>query len=131
MTGPTLYHYTCEHAAAEIRKDGTLKPSSNPRIPMLWLTDLEIPDRLGLGLTMKTLKCDRLAHRFMVSEPFEVYRWIDVRRSWIGTPAWKWVQAIEATEGALPRHWYVTKAPQHAVELPAAGQIGRALAASA
>lgn len=110
-----LYHYTCDHAAPMIRKDMTLKPI-NELIPMLWLTDLDIPDRLGLGLTMKTLKYDRLAHRFIVPQPTEVHRWIDVRRSWRGTKGWVWVKAIESTEGALPMHWYVTKVPQDVTE---------------
>jgi hypothetical protein len=110
-----LWHYTCDHSAALIRADGnTLRPV-NTLIPMIWLTDLDVPDRLGLGLTMKTLKCDRLAHRFAVPQPLEVFRWIDVRRSWRGTPGWAWVQAIESTEGALPRHWFVTNVPQAAV----------------
>ncbi len=108
-----LWHYTCEHGAELIRQDMTLKPI-NPLIPMLWMTDLAIPDRLGLGLTMKTLKCDRLAHRFQVVDPHEVYRWVDVRRSWRGTKGWAWVQAIESTEGAMPMHWYVSKVEQNA-----------------
>lgn len=71
-----LYHYTCGHAVPLIRAAGHLirtteqpwfRPESLRRIPaggrwlpgVLWFTDLDVPHRYGLGLTMDTLRCDR------------------------------------------------------------------------
>jgi hypothetical protein len=64
-----LYHYCCSHSLEGIRKDGFLRPWRQVAlgdVPLVWLTDLEVPDRKALGLTSDLLDCDRLEHRVVV-----------------------------------------------------------------
>lgn len=104
----TLYHYTCMHSAYSIKLDGfTLRPGLDG---YLWLTDLDIPDRRGLGLTSYMLKCDRTQFRFAVDEPVEVDRWLAVRKSF---PV-ELVRLLEASPHVLLAHWYLTTRPQAA-----------------
>ena len=108
----SFYHYTCEHGASAILRDGMLRPQRTPLPPVqfvLWLTDLEAPARKPLGLTSHTLDCDRTAHRFVVNEPVAVLPWVEARRQYF--PRW-WVEELESTDGAMPMHWYVTGVPQ-------------------
>lgn len=66
-----LYHYTCDHRIGGIRKSGWLVPHPQIQFPsqpkLIWLTDLDLPDRIGLGLTSYTLTCDRTQFRVTVS----------------------------------------------------------------
>lgn len=105
-----LYHYTCDHHIDLIRVQGVLRPTRDlvtDRVT-LWLTDLEAPNRYGLGLTSHLIRCDRTRHRLVVPDPINVHRWVDVRRQY---PDW-WVAALEMAPGVLPMHWYVTWHPQ-------------------
>jgi hypothetical protein len=73
--------------------------------PLVWLTDLEEPDRAALGLTSTTLSCDRLAYRCTVdtedAEPWAVWSHgrVDPRR------------VMELTFGHAPAHWWVSQVP--------------------
>jgi hypothetical protein len=111
-----LYHYTCDHGAAGIERDGELRVQERTvRLDWLpnviWLTDLDVPVAEALGLTSRTLECDRTANRFVVAEPKDVQRYVDVRRSWSAFVR----DALETAAGAMPMHWYVTTTPQVAV----------------
>jgi hypothetical protein len=97
-----LYHYTCMHSAYSIKADRfVLRPGVTG---FLWLTDLDAPDRRGLGLTSHILECDRTEFRFAVPEPVEVERWVDVRKS---MPRYL-VQELEADPRSMLMHWYLT-----------------------
>lgn len=101
----TLYHYTCRHFVDQIARDGYLRP--NPVTGLVWLTDLDVPDRRGLGLTSTTLDCDRLEACFQAEDgpDLEALRWVDVRRDY--EPALR--SALEGSPGALPMHWWVSR----------------------
>ena len=116
----TLYHYTCDHGAAPILREGHVRPlfdvlggdegdgSALARMPQghfAWFTDLDTPDARGLGLTSQILSCDRTAHRFRVTDSTEVTRWLDVRR--YHPSMWD----LEKAPGALPAHWWLATEP--------------------
>lgn len=101
---PTLYHYTCDHGHQGIGSGtGVLLARG-----LAWLTDLEVPIRDALGLTSVILSCDRTRHRYRATDALEHVRpWMEVRRQ---VPA-AWVEALETTPGAAPRHWWVSSWP--------------------
>jgi hypothetical protein len=100
----TLYHYTCSHAYPLIQKDGLLRPGPDG---LVWLTDIAPPaPRLALGLTSYMLKCDRLAHVFVVEEVDSVVWWMEFRKQ---CPAW--LLEKETCPGVMPMHWFVSTEP--------------------
>lgn len=106
---PALYHYTCSHWAAAIARSHTLDPAVSVW-NLVWLTDLDHPDRDGLGLTSRTLTCDRTRYRFIVDHPVDVQRWVDVRRTFPLSVR----QGLETAPRAMPMHWYLTATEQRA-----------------
>jgi hypothetical protein len=122
MTGtvPRLVHYTCAHAAPLIIATGELRPNPAQTLlpePVTWATDLRLGDvpelDLALGLRGRIVRCNRLAHRFEVSdpqafEPWPVYARRQVRAGQL-SPAAR--EALDATPGGLPRHWWVATRP--------------------
>lgn len=117
----SLYHYTCLHSAPGILASGLLTPNSHPLCPpakgeaplgFVWLTDLAAPDRLGLGLTSKTLACDRTQHRFEAAAANRARRWSQARE----TLPPSFVAALESVPGVKPAHWWVSLAPVAVVE---------------
>lgn len=106
----TLYHYCCHHSAYAIEHDRfTLRPGLDG---WLWLTDLDHADRRGLGLTSNYLSCDRTECRFVVDDPIEVVRWIDIRKAL--PPVL--VRELEGDPRVLLAHWYLTTHVQAARE---------------
>lgn len=109
----TLYHYTCEHSFRALGSGGVLTSAAHLsgmgqtaplQAQLVWLTDLDIPVRDALGLTMRALKCDRTAHRYRVIDSTNCRRWLSVRRSY---PA---LRFLEDERGALPAHWWISAA---------------------
>lgn len=85
-----------------------LRPNPHPwlGVSLLWLTDQEIPDRAGLGLTSQILDCDRLEFRYIV-ETDDARRWKDVAStSALGR------MILESVHGARPETWWIV---DHAV----------------
>jgi hypothetical protein len=80
---PRLWHFTCDHHAPSIVAVGALVPRRHPFLPALapvvWLTEDPDPERAAVGLTMRHIDCDRLAHRFMAISTEHCQRWADVR----------------------------------------------------
>lgn len=104
-----LFHYCCSHSAKSIRRDRVLKP--HPQIvldgrPMVWLTDLEVAGRDALGLTSVTLRCDRMQFVATVEDDAP-QRWTTFARLLRREQR----EALEAYEGALPMHWWVSESP--------------------
>lgn len=98
-----LWHYTCHHGHDAIAHDGhTLRP--NPHTGHLWLTDLEAPNVLALGLTSTLIDCDRTAHRYRITDTTTAQRWVAVRRQF---PGW-FRQGLENAPGAMPMHWWIS-----------------------
>jgi hypothetical protein len=112
-----LFHFTCQHCAPHVVQDGLLLPITDQLtmtapdglLPLVWLTDLPVADRFGLGLTSLGLQCDRTERRFTVART-------DFTRPW-----WRWrrahpehaatAQELESAPGARPRHWWVSEQP--------------------
>lgn len=99
-----LYHYTCEHARNKIIIDWVLKPHAHAYKGLLWLTDLDQPDILGLGLTSFMLKCDRTAYRVTVET--------DLATPWTEWAHENKVQMIirmglDGNPGSKPLNWWV------------------------
>jgi hypothetical protein len=104
-----LYHFTCRDAAPLIAEDGELRPHRQVQLDgtkLVWLTDLEAPNRYEIGLTSHILSCDRMEFRFAadVEEPL---RWVDYLRD---QPRDVRVAAryLAMATGAKPMHWYVS-----------------------
>ena len=119
-----LYHYTCDHGAELIEREGHVKSLYDvlggdegdgnalmniPQSHFGWFTDLAEPNREALGLTSITLGCDRTAHRFRVTDATEVTWWLDVRR--YHPILWH----LEEADGAMPAHWWLATEPVPAV----------------
>ncbi len=101
-----LWHYTCDHGAAGIRRDGIVRPSTVAAFAVAWFTDLETPDRTRLGLTSQHIACDRTAWRVEV-DPDAAERWTAyARRARVPRDL---RDALEA--GRLPAHWWVSESP--------------------
>ena len=102
-----LFHYTCEHGRAGIGDNGWLRPAQTfwGGEPLIWLTDMDVPDRVGLGLTSHILSCDRLDYRYVV-EALAAYPWLTSPFR-IAAP-WFAVVALEGIEGVKPHHWFVS-----------------------
>ena len=97
----TFWHYCCDHSAYAIVKDGYLKPGPDGYV---WITDLHPPMRDALGLTMHTIKCDRMAYEFRVADNDGIIPWIHLRREL--NP--EYVEGLESAYGARPMHWFVS-----------------------
>jgi hypothetical protein len=113
---PALYHFTCDHGHAGItttRRLLNLASQARGRtihVPpwmmnVVWLTDLAAPDALGLGLTSRTLSCDRTRYRWTVVSPRDplIVPWAEFRDR---TAPDRW-EELESAEGAAPGHWWV------------------------
>jgi len=106
-----LYHYTCEHQAPQIADDGELIPNPMVQPSLVWMTDLTVPIRHGLGLTSELLECDRTRFRFTVAD--------DARDLFVWWPRWRRAHRehlpiahdLEEAAGARPAHWWVSESP--------------------
>ena len=110
-----LYHYTCEHSARLIRAKRWLIPHPQVvlgRRELVWLTDMDEPDRAALGLTSHTLQCDRTAVR-VIAVTSEATHWPVFARD---LPADQ-RHALEYADGVLPMHWYVAELPVPVLEV--------------
>lgn len=119
----TLYHYTCrEHGAPGIQRSGTLRPRPHPLLNryLVWLTDLETPDRWALGLTSITLCCDRTQARVTVHPHGDAAG----RDAVFVVPWWFYARQVPAVlreimeDTGLPMHWWVCERA-----IPATGMI--------
>lgn len=115
-----LYHYTCLDCARRIGRYGMLRTWSHLRadeqmagFPVVWLTDMEIPDRLALGLRVINHRdgttCDRLAVRYIV-ETDEAVPWLEWARGRVPEDVRRIME-----EGRAPERWFVTLTAQLAV----------------
>jgi hypothetical protein len=113
-----LWHYTCLHGHHKLASGGLLMPGvdlmnpavrgqAGPTSRYVWMTDLSVPVRDALGLTMEHIRCDRTAHRYRVTQRGIAIRWSDLRRSF--DPEWR--ELLEASPGARPMHWWVAQEP--------------------
>lgn len=113
----TLWHYTCQHGRNALGRVGVVKPLAmwNPRASarlgpwdalgtLSWFTDLETPVADALGLTSRTIECDRTAYRYRVLDATHIVRWLG--SEW--RARYPELRSLEIVAGALPMHWYVS-----------------------
>jgi hypothetical protein len=128
MKLPTLYHYTCDHARAQIidqllpakslmavRRFRAMPYSAQLLSSFIWLTDLTpvtVLNAQKLGLDRVQLLCDRTRVRYRVTDPKGVVSWLDVREHWLATGRHTDViRELEIRPGAEPWRWFVSAAP--------------------
>lgn len=102
-----LWHYTCQHAAEIIDREGVLRPNPHPwwPDPIVWLTDLEdAPPEALFGYPTGALVCDRSDTRYEVLSG-TVMRWTAYARA-VEMPR-EIRDAFEAVPGGMPAHWWV------------------------
>lgn len=116
MIEAVLYHFTCDHGHDALGDDGILLPlatrlDNNPVLfwpaRFVWMTDLTLPNREGLGLTSHILRCDRTRFRYRVTDNRDIFRWSVAARGYTREQR----DALEAEPGARPAHWYVSESP--------------------
>jgi hypothetical protein len=100
-----LYHYTClDHGDPGIQRDGFLRPNYHPliRARLLWLTEMEQPHELGLGLTSHSLSCERWRVRYEVntSHAERYLRWVQRRQLPRGV-------RDDLEHYGMPRSWWI------------------------
>jgi hypothetical protein len=123
---PTLYHFTCHHGHDALGDKGDVvpleihSPANVHLVPdeyrdmtrISWFTDLEIAFPEALGLTTRTIRCDRTLFRYRVVDTFGIVPWtLSVWRN--GR-----LRELEKADGALPVHWYVAAVPVRVVYDP-------------
>jgi len=114
-----LYHYTCSHGHDSLGAGGLLQPGSTlaPQLNMpwmtefVWLTDMAVPERDALGLTMRVTRCDRMRYRYRVADDNGVLPWTVVAR----TLHRGFRDEVESAPGVRPAHWFVSRSPVPAV----------------
>lgn len=120
----TYFHYTCTHGLRGIGEEGKVMPMfrymSRGIVDELgehrwmafvsWFTDLDVPDRNGLGLTSNTLKnkCDRTRYRYIVEDDTWLRRWVMHARDIAPRQD---IHTLNSAPGALPMHWWVSAEP--------------------
>jgi len=106
-----LYHFTCHDSAPLIERCGHLLPHPQVQLDgrkLIWLTDLEAPTRATLGLTSRTLVCDRMEYRVTVDT--DAVRWVQYARQLTGPTRRRALELNEAP-GVRPMHWLVATEP--------------------
>lgn len=102
-----LYHYTCEDVAKRISRRGFLRPWPQPLIgdvPLVWLTDLDRPSAVGLGLEPHLLTCNRVGVRYVVDvDDFE--RWAVAAPRLPLLPHHR--ERLERDRS--PQHWFIVR----------------------
>lgn len=121
-----LYHYCCAHSAADIERDGLIKPTwvtwehldqlllrdgwhpsrlgAAPTVA--WLTDMAEPEPLALGLIQREGICDRLEVRFTV-DVMDALPWATFALRHRANPAWR----LQLEHGREPSRWFVLTRP--------------------
>lgn len=121
--GPVTYwHWTCSHRAAKIAATGVLQPNPHPvlrDLPITWLTTSRLATRAALGLSSKTLSCDRMSHLFQVEEADEplVLSWTELKAEPAFEDYLPMARRLEAVRGTRPVVWAVTLEPVHVFEV--------------
>ncbi|WP_394360699.1 hypothetical protein [Amycolatopsis sp. SB7-3] len=111
----TYYHFTCDHGAHGIARTGLLLPHKHPLLSkkLVWLTDLAVPDRWGLGLTSNWITCDRTLNRASVQSTATIVPW----RGWALLYEVPDVLIEVMEESARPDRWWVSETPLRVSDL--------------
>lgn len=115
----TLYHFTCTCGRDAIGPTGVVLPIAHhtpeavKRCPpdwrwmteVCWFTDMARPDPVALGLTKRTIGCDRTEYRYRVTDPGGVQPWRTAARE-LPRNAWRLTRGDH-----LPGRWWVAHGP--------------------
>lgn len=104
-----FWHFCCKHSAQGVDRDGYLRPNPQPAlrgIPLVWLTDLDVPDAEGLGLTNRSglITCNRTECMYVVET--------DMAESWTEWVRWRGIDRLTRDAMELygrPRHWFLVE----------------------
>jgi hypothetical protein len=110
-----LYHFTCIDGYRRIGRHNCLLIPQGPHpllnnIRVIWLTTLPVPDQETTGLGRVRTTCDRMAFRYVVTDPRGC-------TPWLGSPerAAAPADSLEALESyGDPEHWWITSTPLRA-----------------
>ena len=118
-----LFHYTCECGHAALKEDPVIRPAAalipswkllrtagdiRSLLALSWFTDLATPDIDALGLTRRRITCARWRFRWIVTGVVQrPVPWLAERHR---LPA-RVVHELEASPGAQPAHWWVSRVP--------------------
>lgn len=103
-----LYHYTCEDGLRAIALDRAIWPHRHSWLgyALVWLTDLDVPDRRELGLAAADFRSsDRTAHRIDVAYRPEIQAWMQWAHN-VRIPGL--VRDILEAGGARADHWWIS-----------------------
>lgn len=115
-----FWHYTCTHGAERIEADhGLIKPNPQPvlgDIQLAWFTTMPSASRAALGLTSRTLSCDRMEALFEVEARFTplISLWHEVKRLDDFAPLIPASRRLEGVRGVRPNVWAVAGQPVRA-----------------
>ena len=115
-----LYHFTCHHKAEQIGAMlGSIQPHRQPvllDLSLSWFTSMPGAGRAALGLTSKTLECDRMEALYEVEPDDErfVMPWADLKRLDGFAPLIDASRRLEAVRGTRPSLWWVSLQPVRA-----------------
>lgn len=109
-----LYHYTCADSAKRISRRGFLRPWPQPLLggaKVVWLTDVQDPTLVGLGLEPHHLTCDRLAIRYIVDVD-DAELWIEVAHTFPLLPP----DRLRLERDCQPEHWFIVRRHVFAIQ---------------
>ena len=110
----SLRHFTClDHGVPGIgRREGWIATNPQPMLEghhAVWLTDLDDPDPVRLGLTSRHLSCDRTAACYLVDDTETVLPWCEWAETLCIDRSLRSALELGHRDGA--RHWFVSSSP--------------------
>ncbi len=107
-----LYHFTCDHGYRKIGRynallipQGGLHPVAGWP-PLLWFTTLSRPDRESTGLGNVLTTCNRMAHRYEITDLTHCQPWLGC--FWRQKTPPVFLETLESYGD--PEHWWVSDA---------------------
>jgi hypothetical protein len=110
------FHRSCRDGAERIDATLTLRPlpqGTLGRLPMIWLTSQHAATRAMLGLSSRTLSCDRMEalYRVVPEDADIVVRWGDLMRTPSFEPFLPGARRLMAVRGTRPGLWGISPSP--------------------
>ena len=116
MTRPhRLYHFTCDHGHHGISHTGLITPQAISPVTgsaISWFTADPSPDREATGLGAVVTTCDRMAHRYVITDLAGCTPWL--------TSTFRMLTTLDVRDlleeyATGIQHWWVSAKPVPAV----------------
>jgi len=114
VSGPQLFHFTCDHGHRRIGRCNCL---IIPQVPhpvcgwkICWFTTEPVPDKEATGLGAVHTTCDRMAHRYVIGPGSPAVPWL--ASAWRREAPALFLRDLE--EYGDPEHWWVADVPVRA-----------------